>query len=119
MFPVYGSFVLFSLYLLSKYFNKDILSTLLSIYFTFLGQLCLINVLETHFTPTSLQHIKHKYLINKNIKFPFIHIVKFEVTQLRIITFLISIIPSAFYFVSKNYLLNNLFGIIFSITGIE
>ena len=39
MFPVYGSAVLFSLYLLCKYFNKDILSTLLSIYFTFLGNI--------------------------------------------------------------------------------
>lgn len=37
MFPVYGSAVLFSLYLLSKYLNKDILSTLLSFYFSFLG----------------------------------------------------------------------------------
>lgn len=37
MFPLYGSAVLFSLYLLSKYFNKDILSTLLSFYFSFLG----------------------------------------------------------------------------------
>jgi minor histocompatibility antigen H13 len=37
MFPVYGSLVLFSLYLLTKHFNKELLSTLISTYFAFLG----------------------------------------------------------------------------------
>lgn len=42
MFPFYGSAVLFSLYLLCKHFNQELVSTLLSFYFALLGQLCLM-----------------------------------------------------------------------------
>jgi len=38
MFPIYGSCVLFGLYLLVKNFNKDMVSYLLSFYFAFLGK---------------------------------------------------------------------------------
>ena len=81
--------------------------------------MCLINVIETHFTPNSFIPYKDQYLLKKSYKFPLLDIVKIEITKLRIITFVISFFPSALYFVTKNFLLNNMFGILFAITGIE
>lgn len=46
MFPVYGSGVLFGLYTLFKFIDKSLLSSLFNVYFSFLGLLCLMGLLE-------------------------------------------------------------------------
>jgi len=46
-------------------------------------------------------------------------ILKVEVSRLRLISFGIASVPAGGYLVTKHYLLNNLFGIVFSVTGIE
>jgi minor histocompatibility antigen H13 len=49
MFPVYGSAVLFGLYVLFKFIDKSLLSSLFNVYFSVLGLLCLMGLLEDIF----------------------------------------------------------------------
>lgn len=46
LFPIYGSAVLFSLYVLFKYIHADYTSLILNMYFAMLGQFCLMSILE-------------------------------------------------------------------------
>ena len=122
MFPVYGSGVLFGLYLLFKFINKDLLSSLFNVYFSFLGLLCLMGLLEDiihPFLPTLRKSIVFK--VNKTI--PFLKVLKmdkieFDINQMNILTLVISLFPTVYYFITKNWIVNNIFGIAFSISGI-
>jgi minor histocompatibility antigen H13 len=49
MFPVYGSAVLFSIYVLYKFVNKDLLSLIFTAHFMFLGVICVTQMLEVAF----------------------------------------------------------------------
>ena len=42
-----------------------------------------------------------------------------KITKLNLLTFGLSLFPTALYLYTKHWITNNLFGIIFSITGIE
>ena len=48
LFPVFGSAVLLGLYLVYKYIDKALLNPLITIYFTFIGIICLMNMFEYH-----------------------------------------------------------------------
>lgn len=65
MFPIYGSCVLFGLYLLVKHFNKDMISYLLSFYFAFLGQMAMITLIEKFIIPSSIESLKSNVLLDK------------------------------------------------------
>jgi len=79
-----------------------------------------MNVIESHFMPSFLLPLKEVFLIKREIKgIPMMGILKVEVSRLRLISFGIASVPAGGYLVTKHYLLNNLFGIVFSVTGIE
>lgn len=79
-----------------------------------------MNVIESHFMPSFLMPLKDAYLIKSEINcIPFVGQVKVEVSRLRLISFGIASVPAGGYLMTKHYLLNNLFGVVFSITGIE
>ena len=62
--------------------------------------------------------IYHKKF-NLNLLFYEVKDIEVKITKLNVTTFLISLMPTLFYLYTKHWISNNLFGIVFSITGIE
>lgn len=123
MFPVYGSFVLFGLYVLFKFFDKSLLSSLFNVYFSFLGLLCLMGLLEDILNPY-LPSLKKVIVFKINYNVPLFKIIScdkidFDFNQMNVLTALISLVPTIYYFITKNWIANNIFGIAFSISGIQ
>jgi len=119
MFPVFGSGVLFGLFLLFKYFNKDYINILFHYYFSAIGgyavanlfyeRLTSIDVFEkmTHTTILTIPPIK--WIADKGGK----------IDMLDLITLTIGAAVGLGYFFFKNWTFNNLLGISFSVFGIE
>jgi len=123
MFPVYGSAVLFGLYVLFKFIDKSLLSTLFNVYFSFLGLLCLMGLLEDIIHPylPTLRKV-NLFKIDYNfpaLKFAGLDKIQFDFNQLNLLSLAISLVPTIYYFMTKNWITNNIFGIAFSISGIQ
>eukprot|EP00331_Platyophrya_macrostoma_P022624 CAMPEP_0176456112 /NCGR_PEP_ID=MMETSP0127-20121128/31079_1 /TAXON_ID=938130 /ORGANISM="Platyophrya macrostoma, Strain WH" /LENGTH=398 /DNA_ID=CAMNT_0017845979 /DNA_START=36 /DNA_END=1232 /DNA_ORIENTATION=+ len=120
LFPVYGSGVLFGLYVLFKYVPKEYLNMLLTVYFTFLGFFCLAQLLDSIFETLSPSFGENVVKTKIPIKIPlYSTVIDLELTRGWILAALVSILPTAAYYLTKHWLLNNLFGIAFSIAGIQ
>jgi len=121
MFPVYGSVVLFSLYMVFKHFDKTILNYLLTIHFTFFGFLSLIQLISYHvekFFPDMEKVNVVQKTFEINLKF-YKKTLELALTKSELIAAFIAIGPTLIYMTTKTWLTNNLFGIAFSICGIE
>lgn len=120
LFPVYGSAVLFGLYALFKFVPKEYLNMLLGVYFTFLGFFCLTQIIDSLLEtviPKSSGIVFKKQL---NIKIPlYSTVIDLEFSKGQVFAAIIAIFPTVMYYCSKHWLLNNLFGIAFSISGIQ
>lgn len=121
MFPVYGSCVLFGLYCVYKIFDKDMLNKVLSVHFTFFGFLSLLQLISYHLEkvfPNWEREIVFKKTFN--IKIPLLtKTLDVSIKKSELVAGIISIPPTIGYFMTKHWLLNNLFGVAFSIGGIE
>ena len=121
MFPVYGSCVLFGLYMVYKTFDKDMLNKILSVHFTFFGFLSLLQLVSYHLEKV-FPLWRDQIVIDRKftLKLPFLT-KEFDicVKKSELIAGIISTPPTVAYFATKHWLLNNLFGIAFSIGGIE
>lgn len=120
MFPIYGSIVLFSLYIVFKVFDPDTLKMIFSFYFAVLGFLCLMNIIETELD-LYLHDKKQKFIIKKKIEWTLFKkkTLSIEISQMNLISCSVALIPMVLYLYSKHWILNNIFGIAFSITGIS
>jgi len=120
LFPVYGSAVLFGLYVVYKTFDKDLLNKILSVHFTFFGFLSLLSLVAYHLEKVFPEWNQVVFDKSFDLKLPLIT-KKIELTlkKSEVVGGLIAIAPTIAYFATKHWLLNNLFGIAFSIGGIE
>ncbi|GAM21535.1 hypothetical protein SAMD00019534_047100 [Acytostelium subglobosum LB1] len=119
-FPLFGSVFLFGLYLLFKFFDKNVINMLLSYYFLVFGVFAL----------TQLMSKLLRYLNGVKNKRP---LVAFTIPSIRfitdkvdvkidiydIVTFALSASFSVWYITTKHWIANNIFGITFSIQGIS
>lgn len=114
-FPILGSVALFSLYLAFKYFDKDTVNLILSFYFSLVG----VFALTSSFAKVMSQFISNptKYGFKKT--FPLIGEVDCLLTQAEMVCMVFATIFAYFYFKTKHYMLNNIFGICFCIQSIE
>ena len=119
MFPVMGSAVLFGLYLLFKFFNEKYLNVLLHIYFTLIGSFSIGQLIEEKINDKE----PFKTFDGKNVlyipKIPYFNPEGASVSLLNIITFCLGLIVGVIYFMKKNWILNNILGMAFSVFGIE
>mmetsp|Transcript_90895 Transcript_90895/g.157700 ORF Transcript_90895/g.157700 Transcript_90895/m.157700 type:complete len:352 (-) Transcript_90895:148-1203(-) len=90
MFPIYGSAVLFGLYLVFKFVAKDIVNILISLYFVGLAAVAVANSVRPF-----LQEV---------------HVV---------LSGIVGIIVALIYVLTKHWTLNNLIGLCFAVSGIE
>ena len=119
LFPVMGSAVLFGLYLLFKFFNEKYLNVLLHIYFVLIGSFSIGQLIEENINEKE----PFKTFNDKNVlyipKIPYFNPDGATVTLLNIITFCLGLIFGVIYYMKKNWILNNILGMAFSVFGIE
>ena len=119
LFPVFGSAVLFGLFLLFKYINKDYINTLFHFYFSIIGaysvscfiyeRLVQIPALEPFSKKTVVTIPPIKWVNEKES----------IISQLDVCTIILGSIVGIAYFFYKNWSLNNILGITFCVFGIE
>jgi minor histocompatibility antigen H13 len=126
-FPLLGSASLFGLYLAFKYFDKDTVNLVISVYFCLVGLAALTAtfgpVLESlgpkMFGVTFSKHVTMKHSLPKFIggDSPWKIGVDFSVADF--IAFVGSVAFSIVYFQTKHWTMNNVMGICFCLQGIE
>ena len=119
MFPVVGSCTLFGLYLLFKIFHKDYVNILFHFYFTIIGTYSIKALIYDKLVRFSLFSNYSKRFIFTFPKIPYINDTPVNVNLLDIICYLLASVVGCAYFITKNWTLNNIFGMCFSIFGIS
>jgi minor histocompatibility antigen H13 len=119
LFPVIGSAVLLGLYLLFKFFNEKYLNILLHIYFTLLGSFSIGQLIEEKIIDKEPFKSFGEQVLLTIPKIPYFNPEGSKVNKLNIITFAFGSIIGLLYFAKKNWILNNILGMAFSIFGIE
>ena len=119
LFPVIGSSVLLGLYLLFKFFNEKYLNILLHIYFTLLGSFSIGQLIEEKINDKEPFKTMEKKDLFTIPKIPHFNPEGAKINQLNVITFIIGLLVGCIYFMKKNWILNNILGMAFSIFGIE
>jgi minor histocompatibility antigen H13 len=114
-FPFIGSAALFSLYVVFKYFDKDTVNLVLSLYFSVIGVITLTTSFSSFFA--IFISSPSKYGFKKT--FPLIGEVDCMLTPAEIVCFLFSCVFGYYYFMTKHYMMNNILGISFCIQSIE
>jgi len=115
-FPIVGSCTLFGLYLFFKYFDKDLVNLLLSIYFSFIG---------TFLLGASIDPIVSKILTSettygkKFTNLPLIGDLDLSITISDFVCYILGGIFSYSYFKTKHWVMSNIFGVAFCIQGLE
>ncbi|KYQ92101.1 peptidase A22B family protein [Tieghemostelium lacteum] len=135
-FPLYGSVFLFGLYLLFKNFDKNLINTVLSLYFLMFGAIAMTKLLSTLlkslFSSAPTKQQKKQQQQSKSEQRAPDHLVEFTLPSIKfvldsqkvsigyfdVIAFVISCLFSLFYLQTKHWIANNVFGLTFSIQGI-
>jgi len=126
-FPVIGSFVLFGLFILFKIFSKEIINLIAMCYFLLFGFLAVWATLKPIVVATIFPSTKDLSLLSiqitrfwrkkeENDTHDQIHI---GVDQADFVSGIIAASVSAWYFGTKHWIANNIFGLCFSIQGIS
>lgn len=114
-FPFIGSAALFSLYVAFKYFDKDTVNLLLSIYFSLVG----VFTLTSTFSPFMSRFVTAPQKYGFKTKLPLIGDIDALFTFAELICLAFAIVFSYYYFHTKHFLLNNVLGISFCVQSIE
>eukprot|EP01038_Epipyxis_sp_PR26KG_P003960 gene3960-5679_t len=114
-FPFIGSAALFSLYVAFKYFNKDTVNLLLSIYFSVIGIFTIGNSLMKFVNQFVVAEKKYGF----KRKFAYIGEVDCLCSLPDLFCLALSTVFSIVYFKTKHYMMNNIFGISFCLQSIE
>lgn len=122
MFPVYASIGLGSIYLAYKFLPKEYLNLVFSIHFTFIGFFCLGDLLQMPLNSVLPQKWRDIKVIDKKFHLKFTKYLDKEIhldfNYFESVCLSIALGPSIYYFMTKNWVSNNLFGITFSVVGI-
>ena len=119
LFPIIGGSVLVGLYLVFKYFDKDYINILFQIYFSFIGAYSIGCMFAEKLAESPTFKPYSDKVLFTIPKIPVINDKECPVNQLEMICLLPGSVFGIGYFFVKNWMLNNLFGAVFSIFGIE
>jgi len=126
-FPLVGSCSLFGLYLAFKYFDKDTVNLVISVYFCLVGLAALtatfalpLESLGPKFLKVEYsKHVKVKHFLPEFIGGPSPWKIGVDCTIADMIAFSGSLAFVAVYFQTKHWTMNNVMGICFCLQGIE
>lgn len=121
MFPITASMSLFGLYLLFSYVNKDLIKGLLKIYFSYLGMYVLGLFFAEKFLEKDSSLSEISYEKDTGIKIPYLMDEPLKITMRKADNygFAISFVLATVYCLTSHWLLNNIFGVTFSIGAIR
>lgn len=120
MFPIMASSMLFGLYLIVKYLSADHLNLVVASYFFLVGSLALTAILRpvvgmipgsSLLLENELYHLKFNKGSNVYLE------CKFD--MLHVVSMALSAAFGVWYLMKKHWLANNIFGLAFSVNGIE
>lgn len=115
-FPLVGSAMLLSLFLLFKFLSKDLVNAVLTCYFFVLG----IAAFAATLLPAIKRFLPEKW--NEDLviwHFPYFRSLEFEFTRSQIVAAIPGTMFCVWYAKQKHWLANNVLGLAFSIQGIE
>lgn len=123
LFPLYASVALFGLYLFFKYFSKEHINLLLSVYFLVLGVCSLASVvsdfleclLRRYPLPSFIRMEKYHLMLTRNSN----DLLNMEFDSKDIYSLVFCSGVGAWYIMKKHWIANNLFGFSFAIKAIE
>ena len=126
-FPLMGSASLFSLYLAFKFFDKETVNLIISVYFCLMGCVAvtataspMISVFGGPFTSIGIKkEMKIRHILPAFIGGESPWDLSIDMTLADILSFIGSVVFSYFYFQSKHWTMNNVLGICFCLQGIE
>ncbi|KAL0419512.1 UNVERIFIED_CONTAM: Signal peptide peptidase [Sesamum radiatum] len=115
-FPLVGSAMLLSLFLLFKFLSKDLVNAVLTCYFFVLG----VAALSATVLPAIKRFLPKPWNDNVVIwRFPYIRSLEVEFTKSQVVAAIPGIFFCAWYASKKHWLANNILGLAFCIQGIE
>ena len=116
MFPVFGSIVLFSLYLCFKFLSKDWVNFIMSAYFMVLG----VGAITTALHPVLANILPYGSIVKRKpitLRIPFYGTV--EISYVDLFGGAIASVVGVIYLFTKHWVTNNIFGECFSIVSIQ
>lgn len=119
-FPLIASAFLFGIYLLYKALPKEMFMGIINGYFSFTIVMSISGLLAESL-PIFSKEMK-KVIFGFNIPSflqELLEMKKFELSIARIICIAIVSVPVGFYFVTKHWALNNIFGVLFSVVALK
>ncbi|XP_047141957.1 minor histocompatibility antigen H13 isoform X1 [Hydra vulgaris] len=122
MFPIVASCALFGLFLFFKFFNKEYINMLLTFYFFVLGVFCVSNLLRPivcYVLPGSFPNSNyHAQFCEGEGDSKKTHI-DYKFDRIDLVCLVFAAIFGVWYLIKKHWIANNLFGLAFSLTGVE
>jgi len=115
LFPFMGSAALFGLYVAFKYFDKDTVNLLLSLYFCVVGVFTLTGTLAP--VMSIVVPAPKKYGFKTTL--PLLGPLDARFTAAEMVCLVLSSVFSYYYFQTKHFLMNNVLGISFCVQSIE
>ncbi|XP_074573154.1 signal peptide peptidase 2-like [Curcuma longa] len=115
-FPLVGSAMLLSLFLLFKFFSKDLVNAVLTCYFFVLG----IVAFSATLLPAIKRFLPKRWNDDLIIwRVPYFHSASLEFTRSQVVASIPGTFFCVWYALKKHWLANNILGIAFCIQGIE
>jgi len=122
MFPIIASCALFGLYIFFKIFSKEYINLLLALYFFVIGVICVSNLLRPLVSlalGTSFKNSNYQIILNEGDDDNKTNHVDVKFDRIDLVCLLVSSVFGLWYLVTKHWIANNIFGLAFSLTGIE
>ncbi|KAF0289042.1 Minor histocompatibility antigen H13 [Amphibalanus amphitrite] len=119
MFPIIASCALFGIYIVFKIFSKEYINLLLTGYFFLLGVLALTHLISTHVSrllPSSVPLIQYHLKLTQDVGED---LIDFKFSTHDLVSLAISTVIGVWYLVKKHWIANNIFGLAFSVNGVE
>lgn len=121
MFPIIGSAVLFTFYILFKYFSQEYINYLLTAYFSMFGIASLIKLQDSVLTPALPKQIKtffehHVEVIKTEGKEK---VIDFTFHGAHIVYAVLSVVFMGLYVWTKHWAANNVLGLAFALSAIS
>merc|ERR1711962_93459 len=122
MFPIIASCALFGLYIFFKLFSKEYINLLLALYFFVIGVICVSNLLRPLVSlalGAGFQNSNYQIILNEGDGENKTNHIDVKFDRIDLVCLLVSAVFGLWYLVAKHWIANNVFGLAFSLTGIE
>jgi len=122
MFPLIASCTLFGLYVFFQIFSKEYINMLLTVYFFFLGVLALAHILSPiiyKLVPVGFPNEDYHLIFTQGKGEKKEDIMNYEFDRRDLVSLAICVAVGVWYLLKRHWIANNLFGLAFSVNGVE